>query len=188
MYTAIYFFSWVGNGCYKCASTKGTLNRLGLIRPGPETSRWPDAGRIAGDEGNGDEGAWAKGGGRDARDEGWGAAHCSGAQAQSRCTRFTSHRPDAPPLLWDLGETERLELEQFQSMTRLKKGIYQVQTNLSMQTVQTSIWTTGLTSKGHELGNFIIKPPAFGLGNHTFANLPPTPCAPPLGCWSNSPD
>jgi hypothetical protein len=64
MYTAIYFFSWVGNGCYKCASTKGTLNRLGLIRPGPETSRWPDAGRIAGGEGNGDEGAGASRGRR----------------------------------------------------------------------------------------------------------------------------
>jgi len=29
-------------------------------------------------------------------------------------------------------------------------GIYQVQTNLSVQTVQTSIWATGSTSKGHE--------------------------------------
>ena len=39
-------------------------------------------------------------------------------------------------------------------------GIYQVQTNLSVQTVQTSIWATGSTSKGcGGLGNFTLNRP-----------------------------
>ena len=39
-------------------------------------------------------------------------------------------------------------------------GIYQVQTNFFVQTVQTPIWTTGSTSKRHgELGNFTINRP-----------------------------
>ena len=36
-----------------------------------------------------------------------------------------------------------------QIITKTCEGIYQVQTNLSVQTVQTSRWATGSTSKGH---------------------------------------
>ena len=41
-----------------------------------------------------------------------------------------------------------------------RRGTYQVKTNFFVQTVQTSIWATGSTSKGYgELGNFTINRP-----------------------------
>ena len=59
---------------------------------------------------------------------------------------------------------------------------YQVQTNLSVQTVQTQIWATGSTSKGHGgLGNFTINRPTLDWVI-TLLQIPPppTPSAPPL--------
>ena len=51
-------------------------------------------------------------------------------------------------------------------------GIYQVQTNPFVQTVQTSIWTTGLTS--------------MWLGRAVKCKITQSPT--PLGCWSGGSD
>ena len=54
-------------------------------------------------------------------------------------------------------------------------------TNPFVQILQTSIWVTGLTSKG--LGDWIILL-LTARPNHTFINLPlPPPCALPLWIW-----
>jgi len=51
-------------------------------------------------------------------------------------------------------------------------GTYQVQTNLSVQTMKISIWVIGSTSKEYgELVN-LQSGPAFGLDNYIFANFP----------------
>jgi len=54
-----------------------------------------------------------------------------------------------------------------------------MQTNLSVQTIETSIWIIGSTSKGG-MGDWVILQfePALGLGNHTFANPVSHPSAP----------
>ena len=59
-----------------------------------------------------------------------------------------------------------------------KKGTYHVQTNLSVQTMETLIWIIGSTSKGHGgFSNFTIWTYTW-IGNHTFANPPSHPSAP----------
>jgi len=62
-------------------------------------------------------------------------------------------------------------------------------TNLSVQTMKTSIWVIGSTSKGYvRLGNFTIWTcPWIGQSHFCKSPLPPL-CAPPLGCWSDGPD
>ena len=65
---------------------------------------------------------------------------------------------------------------------------YQVQTNLFVQIVQTLIWATGSTSKGHGgLGNFTINRPLLDLVIILLQIPLSLPCAPP-GCWSGGLD
>jgi hypothetical protein len=60
-------------------------------------------------------------------------------------------------------------------------GTYHVQTNLSVQIMQTSIWTTESTSKGYgRLGNFTIKRPSLDWVITLLQISTPTPPAHPL--------
>jgi len=47
-----------------------------------------------------------------------------------------------------------------------------------MQTMKTTIRAIGSTSKGHGDRIILQSGPALGLGNHTFADPPPTPLRP----------
>ena len=58
-------------------------------------------------------------------------------------------------------------------------GTYQLQTNFSVETLQTSIRATGSTSKGHgEGGNFTINRPSLDQVITLLQIPPPTPLAP----------
>ena len=67
-------------------------------------------------------------------------------------------------------------------------GTYQVQTNLSVQTMETSIWAIGSIFKGcGGLDNFTIwTRPWIGYSHFCKSHLPPL--HPPLGCWSTDSD
>ena len=68
-------------------------------------------------------------------------------------------------------------------------GTYQVQTNLSVQTMQTSIWTIGSTSKERDagVGGGICKSVITqSKGGRLIVKLPNPPM--PLGCGSGGPD